>query len=225
MSQSLGELAVILTANAAKFDGDVNTASKSLKKFNDIAMKATAAASAVFAAGAGLSTVLVNAASDAAEQLNVLNIAFGNNTNEVIEWATVTSKAVGRSATDLKNYAGDLGALVSPTLGVNDATKQMSQDLALLAVDLGSVRNATEVETLTALKAALIGSSEPMQKFGVNMNVAALEAFALSKGLSKAVKEMNEGEKVQLRYAFLMEKTAGFQGDAVTTAHEQPRGW
>ena len=221
MATTLGELAVLLTANNAKFNRDIKDSESNLGKFEASAQKAAKAAGVVFAGGAIVSGLLIDAASDAAEQMNVLDIAFGDNTASVVQWSAETSKAVGRSATDLKDYAGQIGALVSPTLGVSKATTEMSTDLATLAIDLGSVFNVAEEETLGALRSALIGSSEPMQRFGVNLNVAALQAFALEKGISKTVLKMTEAEKITLRYAFIMEKTAKFQGDAERTA----AGW
>jgi hypothetical protein len=218
MTVSLGELAVVLTANNAKFNADVKQSAGLLGDFEAVAKKAAVAAGAIFVAGAAVSSKFIEAASDAAEQMNVLNIAFGDNTQSVVEWSQTTSQAIGRSATDLKDYAGQIGALVSPTLGVNDATRDMSTNLAQLAVDLGSVFNAAETDVLLALKAGLIGSTEPMQRFGVNMNVAALQAFALEKGITANVTKMSEAEKIALRYAFVMEKTAAFQGDAARTA-------
>nr|NIS41905.1 hypothetical protein [Desulfuromonadales bacterium] len=71
------------------------------------------------------------------------------------DWANETSKRIGRSATDLKDYAGQIGALVSPTLGVTKSTANMSKNLAQLAVDLGSVFNAVETDVLLALKSGL----------------------------------------------------------------------
>jgi hypothetical protein len=218
MAITLGELAVLLTANNAKFNADVKESESLLGSLDATAKKAALAAGAVFVAGAAVSGKLIDAASDAAEQMNVLNIAFGENTQSVVEWSQITSQAIGRSATDLKDYAGQIGALVSPTLGVNRATTDMSTNLAQLAIDLGSVFNAAETDTLMALKAGLIGSTEPMQRFGVNMNVAALQAFALEKGIEGSFTKMSEAEKIALRYAFVMEKTAAFQGDAARTA-------
>lgn len=161
---------------------------------------------------------MVNFASDAEETMNVVTTAFENQAQAVLGWAAASGEAAGRSEYAMREYASALGAVVGPTLGSAEATADLSTNMAQLAVDLGSFFNATDQEALDAIRAGLIGSSEPMLRFGVNMNVAALDAFALSEGLGKTTKQMNEAEKTMLRYRFIMARTTKAQGDAAKTS-------
>lgn len=174
----------------------------------------------VFAAGAvakGFGS-MVERASDAAEALNVIGAAFGENQQDVLDWAQTTSEAMGRSEFKLREMAGSLGALVQPMVKSRKTAAEMSKTMAGLAVDIGSFFNATDEEALVALRAGLVGSTEPLLRFGVNLQVAQLEAFALSKGIKKSFKEMSIAEKTQLRFQSIMEQTANAQGDAAKTA-------
>lgn len=161
---------------------------------------------------------MVDAASDAEETLNVVSTAFGDQSDMVLDWAKTHAKAAGRSQYSLREYAAALGQVLSPTLQNDKATADLSTSLAELTVDLASFNNETEEDTLGALRSGLIGSYEPLQRFGVVMNVAALETFAAAKGIRKKMKDMSDAEKVQLRYRFIMERTANAQGDAIRTA-------
>lgn len=50
------------------------------------------------------------------------------------------------------------------------------------------------------------------------MSVANLEAFALTKGITKAFNSMSQGEQTMLRYQYLMRATADAQGDFARTS-------
>jgi hypothetical protein len=174
-------------------------------------------------AGIGkIAFVLTKFASDAQETLNVLAVAFEENQQAVSSWATEYGNRVGRSRFEMEKMAGTFGALLTPAMDGNaQASAEMSTRLAELTTDLGSLFNVADDQALIALRAALVGENEPMRRLGVNMSVAAMEAFALEKGIRKSFKTMTEAEKTTLRYEFLIEKTAQAHGDAEKTAE----GW
>lgn len=162
---------------------------------------------------------LVEMGSDANETLNVLNEVFKANSQNVQDWAKAFGRDVGRSQYELRELAGTIGAILSPMMDNNAAAAAwMSKNLAQLAVDLGSFYNAADTDVLIALRAGLVGETEPMRRFGVNMQVAELEAYALEKGIKKSYKTMSTADKTALRYRFMMEKTRQAQGDAKRTA-------
>lgn len=162
---------------------------------------------------------VINLASDANETLNVLNAAFGKNEESVKQWASTFGKEAGRSQYQMRELAGQLGAILNPLMENNaDAAAEMSTRLSSLAVDLGSFYNATDDEALIALRSAIVGEAEPMKRFGVVMLEANLAAFALEQGITKNIKTMSMAEKTQLRYNFLIGKTALAHGDAAKTS-------
>jgi hypothetical protein len=191
-------------------------ATLSFKKLRDQAGKLGIALS-VGAVALGFKRIL-DAASDVEETMNVVTTAFEDQTASVLQWAKESGEAAGRSEFAMREYAATVGAVVGPTLGSAEATAQLSTDMAQLAVDLGSFFNTTDDDALQALRAGLIGQAEPLLRFGVAMNVAALDAFALQQGIGKTTKQMSQAEKIQLRYAFIMDQTVKAQGDAEKTA-------
>ena len=182
------------------------------------------AGKAAIALGAGISTALgfaVNAAADANETLNLMGIVFEGNRDAVTAWADEVGAATGRSVFELRDGVTVLGNALKGMTGDLDGATAMAQNLAGRAVDFGSAMNVAldgSEGAINKFLSALAGETEPLRRFGINMNVAALEAFRLEKGLGKAVSKMSEAEKTQLRYDFLMEKTAQFQGDAANTS-------
>ena len=73
-------------------------------------------------------------------------------------------------------------------------------------------------EVWEKLRAGIMGETEPLKSLGINMSVANMEAFALSKGIKKSWSEMSQAKQVALRYDYIMEQTANSQGDFAKTS-------
>lgn len=165
---------------------------------------------------------VIGSASDANETLNVLDASFKDQQERVMTWAKNLSDAAGRSEYAMREMAGTLGAVLNPMLEYNsEAVAGLSMDLAHLTVDLGSFYNAAEPDVLIALRAGITGEAEPLKRFGIVMNQAALEAFRLREGIKGNIKTMSVAEKTMLRYQFIMDATQAAQGDAIKTS----KGW
>ena len=160
----------------------------------------------------------IGRASDAEENLNLLGIAFGKNTADVVKWADQFGAAAGRNSFALQEMAARTGALLSPMLGGDqDKSAELSKALTERAVDVGSAFNATQKEVALAMRSGLVGETEPMRRFGVDLTVASLNAFALENGLKQLTKTSTTAEKVQLRYKAMMALTQQVHGDAINT--------
>jgi hypothetical protein len=73
-------------------------------------------------------------------------------------------------------------------------------------------------EVTTALAGVFTGETESLKRLGIVMTQVNLEQFAMEQGIKKTIKEMTQAEKVQLRYQFVMAKTANAQGDFARTS-------
>jgi hypothetical protein len=156
---------------------------------------------------------MIKFASDTQESLNKVNVAFGDSSTTVKDFAKTTLKSFGiaeGSALDMASTFGDMAT----SMGIGqDAAAQMSTKLVGLAGDLASFKNIRIDVAQTALNSIFTGETESLKKLGIVMTQANLSAFALEKGITKPIKAMSEGEKVMLRYNYVMEKTANSHGD------------
>jgi hypothetical protein len=73
-------------------------------------------------------------------------------------------------------------------------------------------------EVTTALAGVFTGETESLKRLGVVMTQVNLENFAMQQGIKKTMKQMTQAEKVQLRYQFVMAKTANAHGDFARTS-------
>lgn len=152
-------------------------------------------------------------ASDYEESLNKVNVAFGSSASYVQNWAKSSLESFGiaeGSALDMASLFGDMAT--SMGLPQKEASK-MSTSLTGLAGDLASFKNIGIDEATTALNGVFTGETESLKRIGVVMTEANLQAFALTQGINKQVGKMSEAEKVNLRYAYVLDKTKNAQGD------------
>ena len=172
----------------------------------------TGAATTASIASAGL-------ASDLDEVQNVVDTTFGAaNAKKIDSWAKDASNAYGLSELSAKQYTGTMGAMLKSMGMSQEATYDMSTSLVGLSGDLASFYNLDGEEAFEKIRAGISGETEPLKQLGINMSVANLEAFALSKGIDTAYQSMSQSEQATLRYQYLMSVTADAQGDFAKTS-------
>jgi hypothetical protein len=160
----------------------------------------------------------VKAASDLQESMSKVNVVFETNAKEIVDWSKTSATAMGISQQKALETAGTFGNLfVALKIGRTESTA-MSKSLVQLGSDLGSFNNVSADEALLALRAGLVGETEPLRRFGVNLNQATLEAEAMRMGLTKAGEELTAAAKAQAAYSLILEQTKTAQGDFARTS-------
>ena len=155
----------------------------------------------------------INLASDLQEVQNVVDVTFGEGVADVNSFAKSASESFGLTELQAKQYTGTLGAMVK-SMGLSEAeAKDMSISMTGLVGDMASFYNLDHDTAFEKIRSGLSGETEPLKQLGINMSVANLEAYRLSKGIKTAYDAMTEAERVQLRYSFIMEQTNDAQGD------------
>jgi hypothetical protein len=161
----------------------------------------------------------VELASAVDEVDNVLEAVFGKEgLQKIRDWSVGVSEATGRSRFTLQKYASEIGTLLSTLIKDPAKLREMSTTLSGLAVDLASFRDTSPEEAIQAISSGLSGQSEPLRRYAVNILDAALNEFALTRGIHKKVEKMKLAEKAELIYAKVLHDTALMQGDATKTA-------
>jgi len=204
-------------------DNSANKTVDSLSKKTDGLSKSFTNAGKTLTAGltvpiSALSTIAIKNASDLNETMNKVEVAFGDNADEVKSWGDTTIKQFGiakGTALDMASLYGDMAT----GMGVNtkEASK-LSTNLTGLAGDLASFKNVSIDVAKTALAGVFTGETESLKQLGIIMTQTNLEQFALSKGITKSMDKMTEAEKIQLRYAFVVDRSKNAVGDFARTS-------
>ena len=184
-------------------------------KFKSIGTKMTVGLTVPITA---FGTYAVKMASDLNEVQNVVDTTFENSSETINKFAKSAAEQFGISELSAKQFTGTMGAMLkSMGLGNKDIT-DMSIALSGLAGDMASFYNLNPEEAFEKLRAGISGETEPLKQLGINMSVVNLEAFAMSKGITKSYDSMTQAEQATLRYQYIMETTADAQGDYSKTA-------
>lgn len=161
---------------------------------------------------------LVTSASDLNEQLSRTGAVFGEAAGAVTDFATTTAQSLGITRTEALEAAGSFGTLFTAAGLSREAAAGMSTDLVRLAADLASFNNISPTEALDKLRSGLVGEAEPLRSVGVLLNEAGVKAKAMELGLGAVGRELTEAEKVQARYALILDQTQTAQGDFARTS-------
>lgn len=205
---------IAIGANLKKFSTDMQNVKREMRrtsrKMKSLGQSMTRSLTVPLGLMGG---AMIKFASDTQESLNKVNVAFGDSSTTVKDFAKTTLKSFGiaeSSALDMASTFGDMAT----SMGIGQgAAAQMSTKLVGLAGDLASFKNIRIDVAQTALNSIFTGETESLKKLGIVMTQANLSAFALEKGITKPIKAMTEGEKVMLRYNYVMEKTSNAHGD------------
>jgi hypothetical protein len=160
----------------------------------------------------------VDSASDYNESINKVDVAFGNFSNNVKKFAETAGKNFGidrGTALDMSAMFGDM----STGMGLSQQkASELSTSLVGLAGDLASFKNMQLNEVQTALSGVFTGETESLKRLGIVMTETNLQQFALTNGINKKISALTQGEKVLLRYNYVVAMSKNSLGDFARTS-------
>ena len=161
---------------------------------------------------------VISQASDLQEATNVTGLAFGQARDEVDKLASSASSMFGMTEAEFRQIGAQVGNIfVGSGVAERDAAK-LTNNLIGRATDMGSAWNASSQEVSEAINSGLIGSFEPLRKYGVIIDKATVDQKALEMGLVDANGEITkQGEKLAIAQ-LVMEQTENVAGDFAATS-------
>ena len=160
----------------------------------------------------------VDSAGDLNEQVSKVGVVFGDASGDVLKFGDNANKSIGASKIEALTAAGTFGNLLRSVGLTGSAAADMSIDMVQLAGDLASFNNVPIGQALDAIRSGLVGETEPLKAFGVNLNEAALKAEAMRLGLSNGQGVLDASAKAQAAYSLILKSTTLAQGDFERTS-------
>lgn len=187
----------------------------SVENLSKLGNKLTLGLTVPLAAGAAAA---LNYASDLEETLSKVDVVFGGNADSIKDWASTAVEQMGLAEETALSAAATYGNMADGMGLTADQGAEMAKSLTQLSADLASFNNTSQETAQIALNSIFTGETETLKQYGIVMTEANLEQFAMQQGLSKTVSEMNQAEKVQLRYNYVLANTTNAQGDFARTS-------
>lgn len=152
--------------------------------------------------------------------MNAVNVSFGASSKQILDWGQNNAASFGLSQRAFNQAVVPMGSILKNTgldMGtVSDSTITLTER----AADMASVFNVDVSEALEAIQAGLRGEADPLERFGVGLNAAAVEAKALADTGKDSAEALTDQEKMLARVALIMEQTSQVQGDFANTSGE-----
>ena len=159
----------------------------------------------------------IEVGSNVAEVQNVVDVAFGDMAYKIEAFSDTAIETFGMSRLSAKKTASTYMAMAKGMGISEDAASEMAISLTGLTGDVASFFNISQELADVKLKSVFTGETETLKDLGVVMTQTNLQAFALSKGISKNISEMSQAELVGLRYNFVVDQLRLASGDFART--------
>lgn len=114
-------------------------------------------------------------------------------------------------------YQANISSITNAVGLMGETSVNTSKALTMLAADLSSLKNQDLENVMKNLQSGLIGQSRALYKYGIDITNNTLQTYAYANGIDKAVQEMTQAEKMQLRLLAILDQSKVAYGDMANT--------
>lgn len=171
-----------------------------------------AAAASTVALGAFFKNA-INAAGDLEQSVGAVDAVFKKSADQVHDYAAAASGAVGLTANQYNEFATVLGAQLKNGGTSMDELAGKTNNLIGVGADLASMFGGTTSEAVDALSSALRGERDPIERYGVSLTQAAIDAEAASLGFEKVGGSLSQEANQAATLSLIMAQTADAHGN------------
>ena len=187
------------------------------KALKAVTVAGAAAVSAIAVAG-------VKAASDLEQSVGTIDDIFKQHAGVVHRFAKNAATDVGLS----RNSYNELAAVISTQLKnggtAMDELAGKSNELISLGADLSAGFGGSTVDAVNAISSALKGERDPIERYGVSLKQATIDAKAAALGFTKVGNSFSNEAQQAATLSLIMEQTSDFHGkfarEGDTLAHK-----
>lgn len=141
----------------------------------------------------------------------------GFNIGESGDLVSTNGKNLGVDPEQLMNYQAKILGVTNSVGLMGETSIYAAKALSMLSADMSSLTNQDLSTVMTNFQSGLIGQSRAMYKYGIDITNATLQTYAYELGVSKAVTEMTQAEKMQLRLIAILDQSKVAWGDQANT--------
>ncbi|MBQ8279767.1 MAG: hypothetical protein IJZ23_08010 [Roseburia sp.] len=165
--------------------------------------------------GAASAEAYAEAFSTSMEELTQKMTGYSlGNSGELIESGTI---GLGVDPQQIMNFQAKIGAVTNSVGLMGKVSVNTSKILSMLSSDMSSLTNTDLSTVMTNFSSGIIGQSRSLYKYGIDITNATLQTYAYELGLEKAVSEMTQAEKMQLRVLAILDQSKVAWGDQANT--------
>ncbi|MDR6868721.1 phage-related protein [Microbacterium resistens] len=158
-------------------------------------------------------TSAVSKAGDLEQSVGAIESVFKGSSAQMLQWSEDAALSTGLS----ENEFNELGTLIGSQLkNAGTAMEDLApktKDLITLGADMASMFGGTSREAVEALSSALKGERDPIERYGVSLTQAAIDAKAAEMGFEKVGNTLSREANAAATLALIMDQTADAHGN------------
>lgn len=185
------------------------------------------AAAGIGAAVVGMGAQFGQMAATAEQNTGAVETVFGSAAAKVEEYASRSANAVGLSASSYNELSAVTGTALKSAGVPMDQLAAKNDELITRGADLASVFGGTTAEAVGAMGAAFRGEFDSLERYGLTLTAAQIEAELAARGQDDLGGAALEAAKKQATMDLIMQQSAGSAGnfakEADTAAGAQER--
>lgn len=204
----------------AKETGLTNLANAGKQAVTTLATVAAAGAAAIGVAGAKA----ISAAADLEQSTGAIEAVFKGGADQMKAFADTAASSVGLTKNEYQELGTLLGAQLKNGGTSLDQLAGKTNDLIGVAADLSAQFGGSTADAVAALSSALKGERDPIERYGVSLKQASIDAKAAELGFQKVGGSFDNEAQQAATLALIMEQTADAHGafarEGDTLAHQ-----
>lgn len=211
-------LAIKVISDSAKAGRDLDNFGGKASKLEQNMGRATKVAKGVAVGIAGVGVAAFKQASALQQAAGAVDSVFGRQAKQVHGLAKAAASSVGLARSEYSDLAAVLGSQLR-NLGVSqDQLVGKTDNLVKLGGDLAATFGGTTADAVSSLSALLRGETDPIERYGVSIKQADIQARLAAKGQDKLKGAALNSAKTQAILELLNKQTAKAQGQRAREA-------
>lgn len=207
------------------YDRMRDSASAAAGKIGDFAKKHQVQAGIIAGGIGALGKNMADYASEAEQSYGAVESIFGQHADSIVAKSQEAAHQVGLSGREYRELASGTGAMLKNMGMPMEEVSGQTQELVTLGADLAATFGGPTKDAMEAIGSLLRGEANPIERYGVSIKKADVNARMAAEGLTGLEGEALKQAEAQTMLAMLMEQTADAQGqfarETDTAAHKQ----
>jgi hypothetical protein len=205
-------LAIRIVSDASKAGAGFAEAESKVAGFQRGLDKASVAATGMLGGLAAAGKAAYDAASALQQSTGAIDSVFGDWAVDIEQAAKRGAQAVGLAQSAYQDAAALIGSQLKSLGFPIDENVAKTQELIGVGADLAATFGGTTEDAVAALSSALKGERDPIERYGISLSQAAVDAKVAALGLDTSTDAATRNAGAQATLALITEQAAGALG-------------
>ena len=161
----------------------------------------------------GLGAAGVSAAGDLEQSIGAVDAVFKGSADQVHAFADAAATNLGLTGNEYRELATLMGTQLKNGGTSLDELAGKTDELMVAGADMASMFGGSTADAVSAISSALKGERDPIERYGVSLKQAGIDARAAEMGFTKVGGALSDEAQQAATLSLIMEQTADAHGN------------